>query len=314
MKISLNNFVSILALCLVFLTSCDRFFGHSLEDSCPDNQSTVINTEQSDTAKTESLAEVAISKTNELDNKLNCLSDSIINLYNRIKDLENKNSLMIDKTSAYTFMIAEFVILAIIMLILYRQIKSQERTISSFQISTLSENTVRSIVETNIKDIVGQINNIISNQNRSISALTTKLNSLEANRNAFVPPFQPLNSEMTVTKKKDEPSHARGNVFYMPRTMTHMQFDDSRKKYVKDDTVCFTFTLKANGKASFIFEPYDESSVRRAFDSREETLLTVCDLEIKNPSGKSFENVEPGEAELNGSIWQVTKKLKLRYV
>ena len=320
MKVSFKTiYIYLFAVCSLSLSSCDELFGPSRDNyagpAYSDSSTSNTGTNQGDTVKTDSMAEAALTKANEVESKLASQSDSINGLYDQVKNLEKRNSKMIDKTSAYTFMIVEFVILSLIIFLLYRQILRLGREISMSQRSTHSDNHVHSIVRKEIDSLARQINNKNADQDRRISDLLTKITRLEARQGSFVPPYHPAQSiTPEIEKKIDEPAHSRGNVFYMPRTMTPMQFEDSKKKFTKDDTVCFTFKIKGKEKASFIFEPYDESSIRRAFDSREETLLTVCDLEIKNPSGKSFENVEPGEAELNGSIWQVTKKLKLRYV
>ena len=222
---------------------------------------------------------------------------------------------MIDKTSAYTFMIVEFVILSLIIFLLYRQILRLGREISMSQRSSLSDDMVSAFVRKELNSFASQINNKNADQDKRISNLQTRMTRFESRQGSLVPPYQPIQPIITLTeKKKDEPANSRGNIFFMPRTMTPMQFDDSKKKYTKDDTVCFKFLVKGRDKATFEFEPFDESSIRRAFDNRKDTLESVCEIEIKNPDGVSFINLEPGEANLIGNIWQVTKKLKLRYV
>lgn len=113
------------------------------------------------------------------------------------------------------------------------------------------------------------------------------------------------------TSKKEEPKNS--DTFYMPRTRTDLQFDDSKKKYVKDETTYFKFVVKKGNKAEFMFDP-QENNIVGAYDDRENSLVTVCDVESKSPTPTRYNNITPGEAELRNGIWHVTRKLKLKYV
>jgi hypothetical protein len=113
------------------------------------------------------------------------------------------------------------------------------------------------------------------------------------------------------TPKKEEPK--KTDTFYLPRTVYEKQFDDSKKKYAKDDTTYFKFTLKKGNKAEFVFDPLDINIIG-AYNDREDSLVTVCEIESKTQTPSRYRNITPGEAELRDGIWHVTRKLKLEYV
>ena len=111
-------------------------------------------------------------------------------------------------------------------------------------------------------------------------------------------------------KKEDS---KKSDTFYMPRTRLEGKFDDSKKKYVKDETTYFKFVVKNGNKAEFTFDP-QENNIVGAYDDRENSLVTVCNVESKSPTPSRYNNKKPGEAELNNGIWKVTSKLELEYV
>ena len=88
---------------------------------------------------------------------------------------------------------------------------------------------------------------------------------------------------------------------------------EAKKKYVKDETTYFKFVVKKGNKAEFTFDP-QENNIVGAYDDRENSLVTVCDVESKSPTPSRYNNITPGEAELRNGIWHVTRKLKLEYV
>ena len=66
-------------------------------------------------------------------------------------------------------------------------------------------------------------------------------------------------------------------------------------------------------KGEFTFDP-QENNIVGAYDDRENSLVTVCDVETKSQTPTRYNNITPGEAELRNGIWHVTRKLKLEYV
>ena len=70
---------------------------------------------------------------------------------------------------------------------------------------------------------------------------------------------------------------------------------------------------KKGNKAEFTFDP-QENNIVGAYDDRENSLVTVCDVETKSQTPTRYNNITRGEAELRIGIWHVTRKLKLEYV
>ena len=325
--------------CISILTSCDSVlnpFQRAEQDSTIESSSDESNSSEEtgskdsidkakkdsiEKAKADSLAKIEASiKTKELQDQLVVQGDSINDLNYRLLSLEKKSNDSIDKASAYTFMIFEFIILSLIILYLYGKIRKLEnrtqkikRSLSDMPSSSsgVSENHVISLINKELRKMADQINSVNRSQDNRVDDIVKRLIKLEGSQDAYSQ-YQPTQGQAKQEQKHEEP--CKSDVFYMPRTMTPMQFEDSKKKYSKDDTSFFKFTIKKHGKATFVFDPYDESYIGRAYDDRDSSLLTVCELETKNATPKTFKNIEPGEAELRGSVWVVTKKLKLQYV
>ena len=133
----------------------------------------------------------------------------------------------------------------------------------------------------------------------------------ESNENKSVPTETSQIPEEQV--KPSQPTNPR--VFYMPRTSEQNRFDDAAKKYVSDDKTYFKFTLKpsSSDKADFVIDVDDSHKVRKSWDARNETILTVCEITSSVSDPKGCRNVIPGEAELRGNVWYVTKKAKIIY-
>lgn len=267
----------------------------------------------------DSIAKIeAAFKAQEMENIISNQSNSINGLNSRVANLENNAKYMLDKTSAYTFMIVEFIILALIIYLLYSKIRKIEKRVRKIK------NTVEILSnpdnELSKRDVLIMINNGLQN----LAEKTTKYNAQQDWRmDEIVKRIIKLENVLenntnrkpqTTTNAPENRERQASNVFYMPRTIQQMQFDDSKKKYYKDESVFFKFTIKNSGNAEFIFDPYDESHIVRAYDDRDNSLLTVCELESRNATPTTFRNIEPGKAELREGIWVVTKKLKLQYV
>ena len=266
----------------------------------------------------DSIAKVAAAaKAQEIEEKISNQSDSINGLDSRVEELEDNANNMLDKFSAYTFMVVEFVVLTLVIYLLYSKIRKLERRVCKIKntIEVLSnsnhEFSERDILMINngVKDLVEKVTKYNVQQNRRMDDIDKRIIQLEN-----VPVNNPNRETQIMTNAPENPERLASKVFYMPRTIQQMQFEDGKKKYCKDESAFFKFTIKNNGKAEFVFDPYEESYIVRAYDDRDNSLLTVCELESKSATPKKFNNVEPGEAELRGDIWVVTKKLKLQYV
>lgn len=222
-----------------------------------------------------------------------------------------------DKSSVYTFMVIELVVFCLAIYYLYKKIEKIENKAPRVRHSHTSsgdddtETQDLSAMKRSLEKLVKQINHKNAEQTQRMEDMEKRLTKLESPYASYsqyeTNPYQPRREN-----KEDE--LLKTGVFYMPRTLTKMQFEDSKKKYAKDDTSYFKFTVKEGRIAEFVFDPYDESYIGRAYDDRDNSLLTVCELDATSTTPKSFRNIEPGEAELRGHVWVVTKKLKLQYV
>lgn len=328
MKIAKYFFlIATLAISITLFTSCDSIPSplNSSRHDTPSEESrdNTSSTEDSmDRAKMDSIEKAridSVAKTEtskivqELQERISLQSDSINDLSSNIEDLEKKAEGSLDKFSAYTFMIFEFIVLALAICMLYlklRKLESKTRKINhaikdiSSSGNGVSDYQMTTHVTKELEKVAKQINHKNADQDRRMDDIVRRIIKLEG----------PMDSYILHGSEQSQPQQGNSNVFYMPRTISPMKFDDVKKKYSKDETTYFKFTVKKSGKATFVFEPYDESYIGRAYDDRENSLLTVCDIEAKSSTPKTFRNIEPGEVELQGNIWVVTKKLKLQYV
>lgn len=310
-----------LAIGITSFTSCDKR-GGIFDRSTPTEETTESNYSNTDNkegatdslskAKEDSLEQVrkdslarveAAQQAKEIEDKLSSQSDSINGINSKITDLEGKSEELMDKSSAYTFMVVEFILFLLIIWYLYRKLSSRLHNVEKF---------VNRIIQTSITDLAQQINNKNKSQDVRMDDIDKRLIKLEDSNDAYSQyektSFQ---QSQTETSKKEEPK--KNNTFYMPRTRTERQFDDSKRKYVKDETTYFKFVVKKGNNAEFTFDP-QENNIVGAYDDRENSLVTVCDVESKSPTPTRYNNIKPGEAELRNGIWHVTRKLKLEYV
>lgn len=325
-----------LAIGITSFTSCDKISG-LFNRSTPTEETTESNYSNTDSeegatdslskAKEDSLAQVrkdslarveATQQAKEIEDKLSSQSNSINDLNSKIADLEGKSEELMDKSSAYTFMVVEFILFLLIIWYLYRKLssrimklKSRLHNVEKFE-GEIFEIQVNRIIQTSIYDLAKQINNKNKSQDDRMDDIDKRLIKLEDSNDAYSQyektSFQ---QSQTETSKKEEPK--KNDTFYMPRTRTERQFDDSKRKYVKDETTYFKFEVKKGNKAEFWFEP-QENNIVGAYDDRENSLATVCDVESKSPTPTRYNNITPGEAEFRNGFWHVTRKLKLEYV
>lgn len=321
-----KNIISIafLAISITSFTSCDKISG-IFDRSTPAEDTTEaenVNTESEGSvksslskAKEDSLEQVrkdsltrveAAQQAKEIEDKLSTQSDSISGLNSKITELEEESENMMDKSSAYTFMVVEFILFLLILWYLYdklsdriKKLKSKLHNIEKSD-DGLSEIQVNRMIQTAMKDLANQINNKNKSQDDRMDGIVNRLIKLEGPNDAYS-----QYAQTTLPKKTD--------TFYLPRTVYEKQFDDSKKKYTKDDTTYFKFTLKKGNKAEFVFDPLDINIIG-AYNDREDSLVTVCEIESKTQTPSRYINITPGEAELRDGIWHVTKKLKLEYV
>ena len=324
--------VAFLAISITSFTSCDKISGifdrstpteNTTEAESANTESKEGATESLSKAKEDSLAQVrkdslarveAAQQAKEILDKLSSQSDSINGLNSKFADLEEKSENLIDKSSAYTFMMVEFILFLLILWYLYvklsNRIKKLKSRLHNIEKSDggISEIQVNRKIQTSIDNLAKQINK----QDVRMRDIENRLRKLEGPNDAYSQYAQTFFQQPQPEAPKKEDSK-KSDTFYMPRTRKDLQFDDSKKKYVKDETTYFKFVVKKGNKAEFTFDP-QENNIVGAYDDRENSLVTVCDVESKSPTPSRYNNITPGEAELRNGIWHVTRKLKLEYV
>lgn len=327
--------VAFLAISITSFTSCDKISGifdrstpteNTTEAESANTESKEGATESLSKAKEDSLAQVrkdslarveAAQQAKEILDKLSSQSDSINGLNSKFADLEKKSKNLMDKSSAYTFMVVEFILFLIILWYLYvmnNRIKKLKSRLHNIEKSDggISEIQVNRKIQTSINNLVKQINNKNKSQDDRMDDIVKRLIKLEDPNDAYSQYAQTSFQQPQPEAPKKEDSK-KSDTFYMPRTRIEKQFDDSKKKYVKDETTYFKFVVKEGNKAEFTFDP-QENNIVGAYDDRENSLVTVCDVESKSPIPSRYNNITPGEAELRNGIWHVNSKLKLEYV
>lgn len=327
--------VAFLAISITSFTSCDRNSGifdgatpteNTTEAECANTESKEGATESRSKDKEDSLAQVRkdslapvdpAQQAKEIEDNLSSQSDSINGLNSKFADLEKKSENLMDKSSAYTFMVVEFILFLLILWYLYVKLSNQIKKLKSRlhkekSDGGISEIQVNSKIQTSINDLAKQINNKNKSQDDRMDDIVKRLIKLEGPNDAYSQYAQTSFQQPQPEAPKKEDSK-KSDTFYMPRTRMDLQFDDSKKKYVKDETTYFKFVIKKGNKAEFTFDP-QENNIVGAYDDRENSLVTVCDVESKSQTPSRYNNITPGEAELRNGTWHVTRKLKLEYV
>lgn len=174
--------IALLAISITSFTSCDKISG-MFDRSTPTEETTESNYSNTDSeegatdslskAKEDSLAQVrkdslarveAAQQAKEIENKLSSQSDSINDLNTKIANLEDKSENMMDKSSAYTFMVVELILFLLILWYLYGKlsdrIKKLKGGLHNIEQSDegLSEIQVNRKIQTAKNDLVKQIN------------------------------------------------------------------------------------------------------------------------------------------------------------
>ena len=259
------------------------------------------------------------------------VQDSIINeLNNKIGYLESKNARMIESSTVYALMLLNYLLLVILFLYLYRKINARKSRNgnSSYDNNgegTITQSVVKLLISNRIDDLTKQINNKNKTQDDKILDFDKRLKKLETKGDPYASYYAGGKHEENLhsssastpaasTSSESHDSSSKPNTFYMPRTMIRLQFEDSKKKITRSENTYFKFILMKENQAMFMFDPFDENCFKKAFDDRDNSLATVCDIELLSSQPRSFKNCENGHAELRNGIWEVTKKLKLQYV
>ena len=334
-SINILIFIAFVGICLVSFTSCDKIGNvfdrnreetNKVNDHMPQNSNNANDSvEQARMDSINKVKQYSVNrateterKTQELSDKLTEQESSLSYIPNRVDKMEEVLDGMMDKSSAYTFMVVEFILFLLILSYLYvklsNRIKKLKSRLHNIEKSDggISEIQVNRKIQTSIDDLAKQINKKNKSQDDRMDDIVKRLIKLEGPNDAYSQYAQTSFQQPQPEAPKKEDSK-KSDTFYMPRTRMELQFDDSKKKYVKDETTYFKFVVKKGNKAEFTFDP-QENNIVGAYDDRENSLVTVCDVESKSPTPSRYNNITPGEAELRNGTWHVTRKLKLEYV
>lgn len=274
-------------------------------------------------------ATIPVEPANEKNNQNE--QDCIISeLTNKIGTLESKNARMIESSTVYALMLFNYLLLLILFIYLYRKINAcKKRNVNtSFDNSgdgPITHNIIRLLINNRIEELTKQINSKNKKQDDNIQDLDKRLNKLEAKGDPYAGYYaggkhdnnlySTSVANTLVSPSNESPdSSSKPNTFYMPRTMIQLQFEDSKKKLSRSENTYFKFIIMKENQAMFMFDPYDDNCFKKAFDDRDNSLATVCEIELLSKQPRSFKNCENGYAELRNGVWEVTKKLKLQYV
>jgi len=330
-------------LCLIVLsttfTSCDWISGlfsgdihnHDTEQAEAFIQSEPSDTTQSeqDANKTDSVnqaAQAAASKmieekSKQLEDILHSQNDSITSLNAKMANLdeklENNSDGKIDKKSAYTFMIIEFLLLACIIAYLYNKLNNRLSRHRN-EIEGLKNNqrtNVQPVSSNNsqTKDI-RELRTSLNLMTTKVKALEKKIKELAQNKTQTAAEQIVSHPEISQEQKQQESTPQSSKVFYMPRTARDRTFDVANKKLIKDETTYFRFEIKKDGKAEFYFDAYSTQAIRKSFDDRDNSIATVCEIVNAPQNPSDCKTITPGEAELRNNIWYVTTKARIAYV
>ena len=318
------QFVVIAILSFSFV-GCEFFDG-----SCPDSglvksAQTVdeeTRKENNDTTQQNQVIQDAVAqKSKEIDNKLASQEQNITKLSKSVDEFKSSTNDKIDKKSAYTFMILEFLILGLGLGILFRwlrknddRLKRHRKEISEIQSSLPSAATTQNVSSSLISN-----NREISDLKRQQKTLESRVATLEkklrnqANLTTQIQDQNQMSNQHNSSNQETKPA-TDGKVFYMPRT-TKGSFDDSLKSLVPDEYTYFKFKIISAYKAEFEFYAgSDQTKVKRSYDERTNSILSVCDILPGTSSPKECRTVKPGIAELVGGVWKVKTKAQILYV
>lgn len=289
-----------------------------------DNQNDTTLQNNKDSLNTITLAEQnkeLSSKISEQDSILGGAKSDISTLKSSVDDLKQQNSRMISSSTVYALMLVEFILFSLFFYFFYNKLNNRTNKLKHTLKSSgqnglgLQQDQVNFQIKQAIEDLARQINAKNRDQDNKIASIDSRLikfeNGLGNSSSNYSQGYGNVTAQENVRKpaQDDNPK-----IFFMPRTMKYGEFDDSKKKSHRDETTYFKFTLKKKNVAEFEFDPFDETCIKKAYDDKENSLTTVCEIDVVNTPPSTYRNKEKGVAELTNGIWKVTNKLKLQYV
>ena len=261
------------------------------------------------------------SKISEQDSILGDATSDISTLKSSVESLQQQNSRMISSSAVYVLMLGEFILLSLIFYYFYSKLNNRtnkiKRTLKSGEqnVSGVQQDQVHFLIKQAIEDLARQINAKNREQDVKMASIDSRLLKFESGMsNPSANYSQSYGQISSPANGRELSQDGNPKIFFMPRTMKYCEFEDSKKKYHRDETTYFKFTLKKNNLAEFEFDPFDETCIKKAYDDKENSLTTVCEIDVANTPPSKYRNMEKGLAELTNGIWKVTRKLKLQYV
>ena len=245
---------------------------------------------------------------------INSLTNSQDALKNTVEELE-KDKMGLSQLLLYLLLFT-FVILVVLILVLRKQFMSEDK-VKSYVNNKLKAYVQMSQAEASFTHYSNQI----SNNRIKIQDLDDRFSRLERKVSS--------QSGSTIPRKDDSPSSlpkgeqrsknepkAQPGEFYMLPALQDGEFDVSCKKTIKSEDTYYTFTLDKHNanKATFKFDPYDESRVMYALNYREEILGKVCEIEGNCDSGNARFTQEEGVAEQKDGNWIVKKRAVVKFM
>lgn len=276
------------------------------------------------TQETTIVEPVNVSQSSSNIQKLDSIQTSLTELSSAVNDKMNSKS-------GYSFLIFGLIfllgVIGCLLKMIYDlnkktdQIKNELRNKTQYPKSSSNQQWDSIQRSNDIHDIKVKLNGLIPRIEALEKKVTKGINESPRNQSGTVNvPNESNNkgnqadSPSNTEQSSSQTSQTESKVFYMPRTSKERIFDVDKKKLSPTDGTYFKFTIKSPGKAEFIFDPENDSmKVKKSFDDRIASMQTVCEILPGTTDPKECKTVTPGEAELQGNVWRVTKKVKIVY-
>lgn len=337
-------------ICLVILScnlnGCDLLGQHEVEDaSIYGGQVDLSDSKVSEKTQNDSIEKVQDQaqeqarianeekKISELQTNFLAYKDSVNKIQTELNLLKSDTDNKSGKGTTYILLVVELFLLLGGIFYLLSKIEGVEKRFNKWR-NSVTDNTQKSPKnpqpwqsQTNEREI-RELKTAFNSLKCRVEALEKKLSDKKsfepqalkdnlANQDSLADnhvPAEPSAAQVTDNEPKQPTQPTNSKVFYMPRTSEQNRFEDNAKKYGPDDTTYFKFTMISGNKAEFEFDCDDSLRVKRSFDSRKESIMTVCEImpgSSTNP--KECHTVKKGEAELHDNVWIVKRKAQILY-
>lgn len=319
------HIISVIGL-LLTLQSCDRISGLWLRGDKTQQEQTVDNQGQgasdkdkqhSDTTKIKTAKDMK-SKHQQCENGIRLMRDSLNTLNTQVADLQSdiaklkqrQEELVSDKVGVKNLFVylAIFTIVAIVLVVLLAKKTADKSRLTEKQVKNIIAGFAKrhpEIINGNVQAVLGQHSGLLQANRQNISALNTRLGSVEMVLNEL---RNRTNSGNTQGKKDERPRVA-SRVFYMRRPLKDMEFDLSLKSETPSEDTLYRFETDSKNPnvAQFEFYCNTPGRVRWAWSTKDKSLERVCHATGNGTNG-TYKCTAHGEAELKDGKWVVTRK------